>query len=170
MIINAFRNQPSRGSTVWGSQLLLQLAGWGCQGRRINLKMWKYTSKYTLFAFQSLIDSLSNTLIPSLAIKLNHKSNLKFIHSLLKVRNTKWDWFNARNYCRFVDRINSLKNQFSFTFYSLIQIASWYLTSSRKRCMDLVSFETQQEYDWVKGFIDEGVKFFWTSGRKLLRQ
>ena len=40
-----------------------------------------------------------------------------------KVRNTKWDWFNARNYCR-------------------------------KRCMDLVSFETQQEYDWVKGFID----------------
>jgi len=40
-----------------------------------------------------------------------------------RVRNTKWDWFNARNYCR-------------------------------KRCMDLVSFETQQEYDWVKGFID----------------
>ena len=32
--------------------------------------------------------------------------------------------------------------------------------------MDLVSFETQQEYDWVKGFIDGGVKFFWTSGRK----
>jgi hypothetical protein len=52
-----------------------------------------------------------------------------------KVRNTKWDWFNARNYCR-------------------------------KRCMDLVSFESQQEYDWVKGFIDGGVKFFWTSGRK----
>ena len=24
----------------------------------------------------------------------------------------------------------------------------------RKRCMDLVSFETQQEYDWVKGFIN----------------
>ena len=39
------------------------------------------------------------------------------------VRNAKWDWFNARNYCR-------------------------------KRCMDLVSFETQQEYDWVKGFIN----------------
>ena len=35
----------------------------------------------------------------------------------------------------------------------------------RKRCMDLVSFETQQEYDWVKGFIDGGVQFFWTSGR-----
>jgi len=51
------------------------------------------------------------------------------------VRNAKWDWFNARNYCR-------------------------------KRCMDLVSFETQQEYDWVKGFIDGGVQFFWTSGRK----
>ena len=44
------------------------------------------------------------------------------------VRNAKWDWFNARNYCR-------------------------------KRCMDLVSFETQQEYDWVKGFIN---------GKKLL--
>ena len=27
----------------------------------------------------------------------------------------------------------------------------------RKRCMDLVSFETRQEYDWVKGFIDGGV-------------
>ena len=32
--------------------------------------------------------------------------------------------------------------------------------------MDLVSFESQQEYDWVRGFIDSGVKFFWTSGRK----
>jgi len=52
-----------------------------------------------------------------------------------RVRNTKWDWFNARNYCR-------------------------------KRCMDLVSFETQQEYDWVKGFIDGSVPYFWTSGRK----
>ena len=39
------------------------------------------------------------------------------------VRNAKWDWFNARNYCR-------------------------------KRCMDLVSFETKEEYDWVKGFIN----------------
>ena len=36
--------------------------------------------------------------------------------------------------------------------------------------MDLVSFETQQEYDWVKGFIDGGVKFFWTSGRKFNSQ
>ena len=36
--------------------------------------------------------------------------------------------------------------------------------------MDLVSFETQQEYDWVKGFIDDGVKFFWTSGRKFKSQ
>ena len=37
--------------------------------------------------------------------------------------NQKWDWFNARNYCR-------------------------------KRCMDLVSFETEQEYNWVKGFMN----------------
>ena len=36
----------------------------------------------------------------------------------------------------------------------------------RKRCMDLVSFETQQEYDWVKGFVDGNVPYFWTSGRK----
>merc|ERR1712008_8022 len=50
------------------------------------------------------------------------------------VKNAKWDWFNARNYCR-------------------------------KRCMDLVSFETQQEYDWVKGFINGNVPYFWTSGR-----
>jgi len=47
--------------------------------------------------------------------------------------NQKWDWFNARNYCR-------------------------------KRCMDLVSFETEQEYNWVKGFMN-GVKYIWTSGR-----
>jgi hypothetical protein len=50
------------------------------------------------------------------------------------VRNAKWDWFNARNYCR-------------------------------KRCMDLVSFESRQEYDWVKGFINGNVPYFWTSGR-----
>ena len=31
--------------------------------------------------------------------------------------------------------------------------------------MDLVSFETQQEYDWVKGFINGNVPYFWTSGR-----
>jgi len=47
--------------------------------------------------------------------------------------NQKWDWFNARNYCR-------------------------------KRCMDLVSFEDEQEYNWVKGFMS-GVKYIWTSGR-----
>jgi len=51
-----------------------------------------------------------------------------------EVRNTKWDWFNARNYCR-------------------------------KRCMDLVSFETESEYNWVKGFLGN-TQFFWTSGRK----
>jgi len=50
------------------------------------------------------------------------------------VKNAKWDWFNARNYCR-------------------------------KRCMDLVSFETNQEYEWVKGFINGNVPYFWTSGR-----
>ena len=55
--------------------------------------------------------------------------------SSARVRNTKWDWFNARNYCR-------------------------------KRCMDLVSFETQAEYDWVKGFVGGDVPYFWTSGRK----
>jgi len=47
--------------------------------------------------------------------------------------NQKWDWFNARNYCR-------------------------------KRCMDLVSFESKAEYDWVKSFMS-GVKYIWTSGR-----
>jgi len=54
--------------------------------------------------------------------------------SSARVRNTKWDWFNARNYCR-------------------------------KRCMDLVSFETPQEWDWVRGFMDANVAYFWTSGR-----
>ena len=39
------------------------------------------------------------------------------------VKNAKWDWFNARNYCR-------------------------------KRCMDLVSFESREEYEWVKGFVN----------------
>jgi len=64
-----------------------------------------------------------------------HNYYFSWLDESSKVRNTKWDWFNARNYCR-------------------------------KRCMDLVSFETQQEYDWVKGFIDRNVPFFWTSGRK----
>jgi len=50
------------------------------------------------------------------------------------VRNAKWDWFNARNYCR-------------------------------KRCMDLVSFETREEYEWVKRSINGNVPYFWTSGR-----
>lgn len=33
---------------------------------------------------------------------------------------------------------------------------SWFNARNycRKRCMDLVSFETPQEYDWVKGFMD----------------
>jgi len=47
--------------------------------------------------------------------------------------NTKWDWFNARNYCR-------------------------------KRCMDLVSFETDAEYEHFKPLIGE-TKYIWTSGR-----
>jgi len=50
------------------------------------------------------------------------------------VKNAKWDWFNARNYCR-------------------------------KRCMDLVSFESREEYEWVKGFVNANVPYFWTSGR-----
>jgi len=50
------------------------------------------------------------------------------------VKNAKWDWFNARNYCR-------------------------------KRCMDLVSFESREEYDWIKGFVNANVPYFWTSGR-----
>jgi len=51
-----------------------------------------------------------------------------------RVSNTKWSWFNARNYCR-------------------------------KRCMDLVSFETKNEYRWVKSFVNGNVPYFWTSGR-----
>merc|ERR1719499_308592 len=47
---------------------------------------------------------------------------------------TKWDWFNARNYCR-------------------------------KRCMDLVSFETRDEYEFIKSHVDSSVPYFWTSGR-----
>jgi len=58
-----------------------------------------------------------------------HNYYFSWLDEDAKVRNNKWDWFNARNYCR-------------------------------KRCMDLVSFETRQEYDWVKGFIDGGVPFF----------
>ncbi|XP_040574953.1 uncharacterized protein [Lepeophtheirus salmonis] len=50
-----------------------------------------------------------------------------------QLRNTNWDWFNARNYCR-------------------------------KRCMDLVSFETREEYEFIKSQMG-GVKYFWTSGR-----
>ena len=65
-------------------------------------------------------DTNSRVSISCLTIKIEKRK-----HFLYQVRNTKWDWFNARNYCR-------------------------------KRCMDLVSFETQAEYDWVKGFVDGG--------------
>jgi len=51
-----------------------------------------------------------------------------------RLKNAKWDWFNARNYCR-------------------------------KRCMDLVSFETEQEYQFIKALMTQDVKYFWTSGR-----
>ena len=34
----------------------------------------------------------------------------------------------------------------------------------RKRCMDLVSFETESEYNWVKRHLGS-TRFFWTSGR-----
>ncbi len=44
-----------------------------------------------------------------------------------RLRNEKWDWFNARNYCR-------------------------------KRCMDLVSIETPDEYQWLKGFVGASEK------------
>ena len=49
----------------------------------------------------------------------NHNYLFSWKSSDPRVANAKWDWFNARNYCR-------------------------------KRCMDLVSFETQDEYEWVK--------------------
>ena len=74
------------------------------------------------------------------------------------MRNTKWDWFNARNYCR--------QGLLFLLLLLLLLLLVFTIPWTRKRCMDLVSFETQQEYDWVKGFIDGGVKFFWTSGRK----
>jgi len=35
----------------------------------------------------------------------------------------------------------------------------------RKRCMDLVSIETQREYDFIKGLMHPDTKYFWTSGR-----
>jgi len=45
---------------------------------------------------------------------------------------------------------------------------SWFNARNycRKRCMDLVSLDTQQEYDWIKGFMNANVPYFWTSGRK----
>jgi len=47
----------------------------------------------------------------------------------------KWNWFTARNYCR-------------------------------KRCMDLVSFESEEEWSLVKSFMDgAGINEIWTSGR-----
>jgi len=37
----------------------------------------------------------------------------------------------------------------------------------RRHCMDLVSIETRNEYDFLKQrMIDGGVRFFWSSGRK----
>jgi hypothetical protein len=81
-----------------------------------------------------------------------HNYYFSWLDEDASVRNAKWDWFNARNYCRYLALI--------FNVGQFLKLAP------RKRCMDLVSFESQQEYDWVKGFIDGGVKYFWTSGRK----
>merc|ERR1711962_190953 len=51
------------------------------------------------------------------------------------LRNGKWNWFTARNYCR-------------------------------KRCMDLVSFENEKEWNLVKDFMTgAGVREIWTAGR-----
>ena len=36
----------------------------------------------------------------------------------------------------------------------------------RKRCMDLVSFETRAEYEWVKERLGS-TQFFWTSGHRV---
>ena len=38
----------------------------------------------------------------------------------------------------------------------------------RKRCMDLVSFETRAEYEWVKERLGS-TQFFWTSGHRVHR-
>jgi hypothetical protein len=37
----------------------------------------------------------------------------------------------------------------------------------RKRCMDLVSFETRAEYEWVKQRLGS-TQFFWTSGARII--
>lgn len=51
------------------------------------------------------------------------------------LRDARWNWFTARNYCR-------------------------------KRCMDLVSFENEGEWNLVKNFMSgAGIKEIWTSGR-----
>jgi len=51
------------------------------------------------------------------------------------LREGKWNWFTARNYCR-------------------------------KRCMDLVSFENEQEWNLVKNFMQGArVSQIWTAGR-----
>ena len=65
----------------------------------------------------------------------NHNYWLSWKSNDPALSGAKWDWFNARNYCR-------------------------------KRCMDLVSFETRDEYEHFKGITQaSGVQFFWTSGR-----
>jgi len=57
-------------------------------------------------------------------------------HSNEKVlRDAKWNWFSARNYCR-------------------------------KRCMDLISFETDSEWQLIKGFMEDAkIPEIWTAGR-----
>jgi len=51
------------------------------------------------------------------------------------LKNARWNWFTARNYCR-------------------------------KRCMDLISIESQQEMNNLGGVMNQGnVREVWTSGR-----
>ena len=110
---------------------------------QFSSRMLHHIIKDVIFRTDNLGISLSDTRILQIFLA-EHRSNIFLLSGVNKggvqrfnghlywfswqdddnsVRNAKWDWFNARNYCR-------------------------------KRCMDLVSFETREEYEWVKGFIN----------------
>ena len=65
--------------------------------------------------------------------------------------------FNGRNYF-FSGHDKELKDQKTDWLDSR--------NTCRERCMETVSFETQEEFDFVKKYIEEkNIKFIWTSGR-----
>ncbi len=83
-----------------------------------------------------------------------------------------WAWFFVKKKIR-QTKLNKFSNLRSIrgliqTKQKRLELPAQVFPLCRKRCMDLVSFETRAEYEWVKQRLG-GVQFFWTSGSSVIR-